>query len=128
MALLLRTENYSVSSAANASEALELVSGGLTPDVVVVDFNIEPHMNGAEVAEEISRRLCYTPPLIMLTGNLQAARIPRGTGVLVWMTGKPLNPQWLLTTLPYLVQISRATRHFTKSLVLRSAPHHETDG
>ena len=110
MALLLRMEGYEIRSAANGSEALDLVSGGFRPDVLIVDFNLEPRMNGAEAAERIGTILRYAPPTIMLTGNIGAAKIPRIVELVVWMTCKPLNPQRLLGTLPALVQISRVTR------------------
>lgn len=110
MSLLLRADGYNISSAASGTEALGLVSGGLRPDVLIVDFNLEPQVNGAQVAEKIWRLLSYAPPIIMLTGNVRGARFPRIIEVIVWLVCKPLNPQLLLATLPGLVQISRATR------------------
>jgi two-component system, chemotaxis family, CheB/CheR fusion protein len=111
MALLLCTEGYDIRSAASGAEALQLVSGGFRPDVLIMDFNLQPHMNGAEAAEGIGEILNYVPPTIMLTGNMNSAKTPRIVEVVVWMTCKPLNPQLLLATLPGLVQISRATRN-----------------
>ncbi len=111
MALLLCTESYDVRSAASGDEALRLVSGGFRPDVLIMDFHLQPQMNGAEVAERVGEFLNFVPPTIMLTGNMSSAKIPRMVEVVVWMTCKPLNPQLLLATLPGLVHISRATRN-----------------
>jgi DNA-binding response OmpR family regulator len=67
-------------------------------------------MTGAEAAEKIQRMLRYAPPVIILTGDLSAAKVPRVNEVIVWMTSKPLDPRLLLAALPGLIQISRATR------------------
>jgi len=110
MSMLLRTEGYDVRSAASGSEALQVVSGGFRPDVLIMDFNLEPQMNGAEATLRIGEILKYAPPTIILTGNMSGTRMPCVVEAVVWMTCKPLNPQLLLATLPGLVQISRATR------------------
>lgn len=111
MVILLRTDGYEVSSAASGTEAFQLVSGDFHPDVLIVDLNLGQQMNGPEVAEEIQKRLSYTPPIIILTGDASHAKFPRIAEVLVWLTRKPLNPRLLLAALPSLVQLSRATRN-----------------
>lgn len=110
LAALLRTDGYDVHGAASGPEALLLASQGLKPDILIVDFNLDQDMNGAEVAEQIRRVLHYTPPIIMLTGDLNNAEFPAITEVPVWLTRKPLDPQVLLAALPGLVELSRATR------------------
>jgi CheY-like chemotaxis protein len=110
ISILLHSDGYVVSSAASATEAIELASAGLRPDVLIVDFDLGRQINGAEVAERIPRLLSYVPPIIMLTGNASGAKIPRIIDVVIWLTCKPLNPQLLLAALPSLVQLSRATR------------------
>ena len=110
MALLLRMEGYETYGAGSGLEALDCVSRGFQPDVLIVDFNLDPQLNGAEAVERIGRVLKYAPPTIMLTGNIDGAKVPRIVEVVVWMTRKPLNPQRLLAALPGLVQLSRGTR------------------
>jgi CheY-like chemotaxis protein len=117
MSMLLQTDGYVVNSAASGMEALQLASGGVCPDVLIVDFDLGHPINGAEVAERIPALLSYVPPTIMLTGNVRGAKIPRVIDIVVWLTCKPLNPQLLLAALPSLVQLSRATR----KLLTRSA-------
>ena len=119
LSMLLRTDDYRVSSAASGTEALQLASGGLNPVVLILDFNLGQQMNGAEVAEQIRKILSYAPPIIMLTGDVSNAKFPRITEVVVWLTRKPLNPQLLLVALPSLVQISRAVRKLPRLQTLR---------
>jgi CheY-like chemotaxis protein len=118
VAMLLRADGYVVNSATSGPEALQLASGGLHPDVLIVDFTLDEEMNGAEVAEKIRRILGYTPPIIMMTGDLSNAEVPCITEAPIWLTRKPLNPALLLAALPGLIQVSRATR----GVLVRSAP------
>lgn len=110
VAMLLRADGYLVYSAASGPDALQLARGGLHPDILIVDFTLDEEMNGAEVAEKIRRILGYTPPIIMMTGDLSNAEIPCITEAPIWLTRKPSNPALLLAALPGLIQVSRATR------------------
>lgn len=110
LALLLRVDGYDVRGASSGAEALQLGREGLQPDVLIVDFNLGGGMDGAEVSEQIRGALGYTPPIIMLTGDLSNAHFPFVTEVPIWLTRKPLNPEVLLAALPGLIQLSRATR------------------
>ena len=116
MSILLRGDGYEVSDAASGAAAVQRVSEGFHPDVLILDLHLGLQMDGLEVAEEIHKRLSYTPPIIILTGDASHARFPRIAEVLVWLTRKPLNPQLLLAALPSLVQLSRATRSMHSSL------------
>jgi CheY-like chemotaxis protein len=110
IAMLLRAEGYVVSSAATGTEAIQLASGGLCPDVLIVDFNLGEKLSGPEVAQQIRNLLSYAPPIIVLTGDAHRARLPRMIESVVWLVAKPVHPQLLLAALPGLVQLSRATR------------------
>jgi CheY-like chemotaxis protein len=110
LSLLLRADGYQVSSAASGPEALQLASRGLRPDVLIVDFNLDRQMNGAEAAEQLRKVLNYATPIIVLTGDVSNAQSPFTTEVPVWLARKPLDPRLLLAALPSLVQLSRATR------------------
>ncbi|MDP1027736.1 PAS domain-containing protein [Sphingomonas sp. KR1UV-12] len=55
---------YQVIEAGSAEEALRLVDGGLTPDLLVTD-HLMPGMNGTELARELLRRLPGTRTLIV---------------------------------------------------------------
>jgi CheY-like chemotaxis protein len=114
LSALLNSEGYVVSSAASGTEAIRLASGGLRPDVLIVDFNLGEQLSGPEVAQQIHNLLSYAPPIIVLTGDAHSARFLRVIEVVVWLVSKPLNPQLLLAALPSLVQLSRATRKVLK--------------
>lgn len=111
MSMLLHAEGYVMSSAATGTEAIQLVRGGLRPDVLIVDYNIGQQLSGPEVAQQIRDLLSYAPPIIVLTGDAYRAQFLRMIEVVVWLVSKPLNPQLLLAALPSLVQLSRATRN-----------------
>lgn len=110
MAMLLSGEGYSITGAASGPEAIRLVVEGLRPDLLIVDFNLDEEMNGAEAIEALRQALGYSPPVIMLTGDPSNAELPWITDAPVWLARKPLNPQLFLPALPNLVQLSRATR------------------
>ena len=110
MSMLLNSEGYVVSGAATGSEAIQLVRGGLRPDVLIVDYDLGEQLSGPEVAQQIRDLLSYAPPIIVLSGDAHRAQFLRAIEVVVWLVFKPLNPQLLLAALPGLVQLSRATR------------------
>jgi CheY-like chemotaxis protein len=110
LSMLLRTDGYSVLSAASGPEALQIAAQGVRPDVLIVDFNIYHEMNGAELVRQYRRSVGYALPIIMLTGDPASADLPRMTDAPIWMARKPLDPRLLLAALPSLVQWSRATR------------------
>jgi CheY-like chemotaxis protein len=116
LALLLRAEGYAVSSSASGPGALQLVADGLRPDVLVVDFNLDHEMNGADVVQHLRRHLGYSPPIIMLTANPTNAELPWITDAPMWLAWKPLDPRLLLAALPGLVQVSRSMRIVQGSL------------
>jgi CheY-like chemotaxis protein len=110
LAMLLRAHGYSVTSAANGPEALQLAGEGLRPDVLIVDFNLDDEMNGADVAEKMRRVLRYMPPVVMLTGDVSNAEVPCITDVPVWLMHKPVHAEMLLSALPALVELSHSMR------------------
>jgi len=110
LASLLGVNGYEAHRACNGHQALQIVREGLHPDVMILDFNLGDDMNGAEVAEQIRGILGYTPPIVMLTGDLSNAEFPCITDAPVWLVHKPINPRQLLAALPGLVQVARATR------------------
>jgi len=120
MAMVLSGDGYSVSIAANGSEALRLIAQGLRPDLLIVDFNLGEEMNGAEATEQLQRALGYTPPVIMLTGDPSNAEFPWITAMPVWLARKPMSPRLLLAAVPSLVQLSRSMRPFLSAAARRA--------
>lgn len=107
---LLHSDGYVVSSVASGTEAIQLANDGLRPDVLIVDFDLGPRMNGAEAAEQIHDLLNYSPPIVLLSGDLARARSPRITEGIVWRASKPFKPRLLLSALRNFVLLSRVTR------------------
>jgi CheY-like chemotaxis protein len=66
VARLLRIKGYEVTSAASGPEAVQVVENGLVPDVILTDYHLPFEMTGVQVVAEITTRLGFRPPTIML--------------------------------------------------------------
>jgi two-component system CheB/CheR fusion protein len=66
MARLLRLHGYEVISASSGDEAIQLVEGGLIPDLILTDYCLPQQMTGDQVVTEIATRLGFKPPTILL--------------------------------------------------------------
>jgi CheY-like chemotaxis protein len=66
VARLLRIQGYDVTSAASGAEAIQMVEEGLVPDVILADYHLPFEMTGDQVVTEITARLGFKPPTIML--------------------------------------------------------------
>jgi CheY-like chemotaxis protein len=66
VARLLRTEGYEVISAATGAGAVQAVENGLVPDVILADYHLPFEMTGDQVVAEITTRLGFRPPTIIL--------------------------------------------------------------
>jgi CheY-like chemotaxis protein len=66
VARLLRIKGYEVISAASGAEAVQVVENGLVPDVILTDYHLPFEMTGDQVLAEITTRLGFRPPTIML--------------------------------------------------------------
>jgi CheY-like chemotaxis protein len=90
LAELLEDEDYGVRLAANGKEALELVSAGLRPDVILLDVMM-PVMDGWHF---LSARLKYPElvevPIIIISAGQEAEREAHKVGVFE-VAKKPLH-------------------------------------
>jgi CheY-like chemotaxis protein len=66
VARLLRIKGYEVTSAASGAEAVQVVENGLIPDVILTDYHLPFEMTGDLVVAEITTRLGFRPPTIIL--------------------------------------------------------------
>jgi CheY-like chemotaxis protein len=66
VARLLRVQGYEVTSAASGAEAIQAVENGLVPDVILADYHLPFEMTGDQVVTEITTRLGFRPPTIVL--------------------------------------------------------------
>jgi CheY-like chemotaxis protein len=100
---------YHCLEAKTPAAALSLVSDvGARRDLLIVDYDLGPGMTGTETVEYISRRLGYSLPTIMLTGDPANSEVPWLRNAPVWIAAKPLCPRALLAGLPPLVGFRRA--------------------
>lgn len=66
MARLLRLHGYEVISAVSGDEAIQLVEDGLIPDLILTDYCLPLQMTGDQIVIEITTRLGFKPPTILL--------------------------------------------------------------
>lgn len=76
-----REEGYQVEVAHKGTVALDLLKGGLQPDVMLLDI-VMPEMDGFEVLHEIKKEnLAKNWPIIILSNLGQKEDIERGTNL-----------------------------------------------
>ena len=64
---ILRTENYELFAADRPHKALELVDGGLVPDLLITDVDM-PEMSGVELSQKV-RAVIPALPVLFETGH-----------------------------------------------------------
>jgi PleD family two-component response regulator len=108
---LLEQQGYVVEEASNGQMAIDMVEGGLEPDLMLLDLMM-PHMDGFEVCE----RLRQSPgtaqlPVIMVTAKGEVTDRIRGLqgGANDYLT-KPYDNKELLARVHNLLQWSRSQR------------------
>lgn len=91
--LRLERSGYTVVSAADGAEALELALAN-APDVAILDVSM-PNLDGLEVTRALREQL-VTSPVILLTARAMEADVREGgdAGAAAYIT-KPFSPQEL---------------------------------
>ncbi len=80
LANILSIENYHVTHATNGPEAIELIDGGLRPDVILLDVMM-PQMTGYEVTARLRQHHAADQlPILLLTAKTQVEDIVTGLG------------------------------------------------
>jgi len=98
--LVLDARGYVVDQARNGKAALERMAE-VPPDVVVADLKM-PLMDGFELLERMRAQPALEAiPLILLTGNLEAARAAVGADAVLT---KPFEPAELIATIAKLTE------------------------
>ncbi|EFK96408.1 hypothetical protein LDC_1562, partial [sediment metagenome] len=87
----LETRNFKVTTASDGKEALEIfLAVSHEPFELIITDYLMPLMNGAQLAFEI-RKINQNIPIIMITGNIEAAQKAIPEGVTLFLK-KPFNP------------------------------------
>jgi signal transduction histidine kinase/class 3 adenylate cyclase/ActR/RegA family two-component response regulator len=112
----LREYDYAIDQALNGKEALEIISKGFTPDLILLDV-VMPEMSGYELCQRIRAQFPADElPIIMLTGRGQVSDLVEGLnlGANDYLT-KPIAKNELLariSTQLYLSQLNLAYSRF----------------
>lgn len=94
---ILTKAGYAVETAGHGQEALDKLSAGLRPNLIISDVNM-PHMDGISFTREArkSAGLRFTPILMLTTESEQSKRTEAKTaGATGWLV-KPVAPDQLL--------------------------------
>jgi two-component system chemotaxis response regulator CheY len=94
---VLTRAGFVVETAAHGREALDRITAGLRPDLIISDVNM-PTMNGITFAREARKvaGIRFTPILMLTTESDQTIRTEaKAAGATGWLV-KPFDPQKLI--------------------------------
>ncbi|RWX81003.1 response regulator [Neorhizobium lilium] len=95
MKTALEGEGFKVEMAEDGVKAIELITGGLKPDLIITDLNM-PNMDGLALIQNVRPMLRFTPILVVSTESQASKRDEaKKLGATGWLT-KPVNPEDLL--------------------------------
>ncbi len=97
---ILKREGYQTEKAKNGKEALDKLSQGLKPDLIITDLNM-PVMDGMTFLKEVRKKpgFRFVPILILTTESQQQKRMEaKKAGATGWLV-KPVKPQDLLAVI-----------------------------
>jgi two-component system chemotaxis response regulator CheY len=101
---MLKRGGYAVSDAASGEAAVSLLKGGLKPDLVITDYNVEV-MNRIDLVREVRKMASvrFVPVLMVTTESQEAKRMAaRTAGATGWLV-KPVQPEALLQVIKQVV-------------------------
>lgn len=88
IALVLEGEGYTVQTATDGREALEIIERGM-PDLILLDMKM-PVMNGWEFARQFRAKYDYQTPIVVLTASQDARKRAEEIDAVGWI-GKPFD-------------------------------------
>ncbi len=92
--LFLEGEGYRVLTANNGLKALEVLTQGLTPHLILLDMKM-PIMNGWQFAIEFVNKFDHMSPIIVFTAAADAAKRAQEVNAIGWIA-KPFDLDELL--------------------------------
>ncbi|MDP6435743.1 MAG: PAS domain S-box protein [Gammaproteobacteria bacterium] len=93
--MMLNEEGCEVYAASSGDEALDLLSGGVRPDIVVTDFRL-PGSNGIAVIENVREHVDTALPAILITGDISAQQMSETDIPDCKVLRKPVNTEELI--------------------------------
>ncbi|MCM2475042.1 response regulator [Rhizobium sp. CG5] len=91
----LEGEGFKVELAEDGAKAVDMVTKGLKPDLIITDVNM-PNMDGLGLIANLRPLLRFTPILVVSTESQASKRDEaKKLGATGWLT-KPVNPEDLL--------------------------------
>lgn len=111
----LKSHNYTIAQAVNGKEALAIINGGFTPDLILLDV-VMPEMSGYELCQKIRERFPADElPIIMLTGRRQVSNLVEGLnlGANDYLT-KPISKNELLARIRTQLHLSQLTLAYSR--------------
>jgi CheY-like chemotaxis protein len=109
VARLLRIQGYDVTSAASGAEAIQVVEDGLVPDVILADYHLPFEMTGDQVVTEITARLGFKPPTIMLA-SVPSPNVEKVMSVADRVFEKPADMLLVVREIHHLVSARNVER------------------
>jgi two-component system chemotaxis response regulator CheY len=104
MSSILKKAGFAFETACTGEAAVEKVSGGLAPCLVITDYHM-PGMHGVDLISKL-RQLAstrFTPMLVLTTeSNAEKRGAAKAAGATGWLV-KPVDPAALLQVLKQLV-------------------------
>ncbi len=91
--MLLQLEGLQVSDASSGNAAIDLVDGGLRPDVILLDFRM-PGLNGGETLRAL-RTKGFDAPALLVTAAAEAGALAERFGFEAVLR-KPVSPDELV--------------------------------
>jgi len=106
--LLLQGEGHQTATVADGTEALALIArGGVTPDLILADYNLPNGLDGLALVGRLRSILCWEIPAIILTGDISTATLRDVSLQRCVQLSKPIKLPALIQTIAGLLPASR---------------------
>ena len=104
--LLLKSQGYRVSPAADDEAAFDIIATGMHPDIIISDYRLPGAFSGTELITELRSRTGALLPAIILTGDLTLGTDDADLPDTTWLMQKPVPPQKLKALINQLLENS----------------------
>lgn len=105
-AVLKRWKLVAVGAPNGEAAIRTMVDDGLVPDMAIIDFRLPGAMNGIDVANAL-RRVLPDLPILIISGEANAQRMPEISGGIFPFVTKPVDPEEIRMILMSLLPLSK---------------------